>query len=266
LPGALVDQQGQAAETLAEHSVESKLAVISSNFGGQRAEDVVSQDIDLVGSITAWSQQRSGDIVASMPPEVPLSETLGAVPLPVASPDFDCIEWVPPGSQLASRALARQAGHSSGLDAVRSAWAQLHEPIKSKDSASLGRVRYESRTVCQRAGYCLHQGNGPLVKSFVEQVVACLRTVLAKDTLGRYTYDGGRLVLRLSAVSQVVWVHVGYGNLNTYEFSVLPLVSANELQCRIAQSVGEVALSVSPELPQCGVGNLWQVFRHLRFP
>jgi hypothetical protein len=256
----------QSADTqLVQMSLELELAEVNRLAKAKSASEALVQ-ASMREDVRAWSEERFSALSAVLPRELSLSTDTGAAAKPFVTFGFDYIEWVPPGSQIAEMAMSSRFHlGQGGLTDVTSAWDAMHQTIRVADLAKLGKVSYEGRTVCQRAGFCLHSVTGVMVKLFVEQIVVCLRVVLAPGCIARNPYDSGALVLHIFSASHDVWLHIGYGNLSSYEFTALPLVLASELLCRLAAAVGEVSLVPRTDIPLCGVGNLWQACKNMKF-
>jgi hypothetical protein len=214
--------------------------------------------------IADWSAQQTPKLV--VPLILPVSAEMGAHAVPPKVGGIDRVEWVAPGSRIAQLALSSQTSSQNTLGAMREAWEKVHSLIRKGEQAPFGKVQYERNSWCRRAGFCSHTPHGNLLRLFVvEGLTSCLRVALAPDTPARRAYDSGALCIRLRSTSSELWVYIGYGNLNSFEFTGMPLRLGSELHIRAAKAVGEVALEACVDAPMCGVGNLFRLCKHLRF-
>ena len=96
--------------------------------------------------------------------------------------------------------------------------------------------------------------------------MAALGRLLVKDSPARSLYDLGALAVRMHMKSAVVvpyeiWLHLGFGNLNSKQFTVLQLHRSDGSRCRAAAALGHIALHL--EKPKRKEDwhplNLWEV-------
>lgn len=179
-----------------------------------------------------------------------VSPCIGAQLLPVGPRDilFTFLNWVPPGADIALRALSvlpsRSTDLAALLEAARSKWADMHQPIFGNALPDLGKPTYEKHTVCWQAGFCVcSDGRGVLIRSFVVCWVHKLREWMAKSAAARVLHDGGTLVLRMVSGHRGVqspttlWCHVSDGNLNRMHFSFFRLEQVDtSLRARAADA------------------------------
>ena len=127
--------------------------------------------------------------------------------------------------------------------------------------------------MCYHAGFCLCQDeDGQSTNRATIAICKQFRVWLAKGELARNLYDRGMLMLQLTIIGATppndeIWVHLGYGNLNTRHFSGLNLERAEGVRQRAAAAAGLVALDVQGadiESDKWEPQNLWEILRDVK--
>ena len=257
-----------------QRSDECSQAMVSAAVAHQkrRREDMASSQ-QSQEQIKSWQRTHSPNIPTSYC-NVPISDIQGFA-CPSGLANFDLIWFQPPLKEMAERALSGNSQTdvilSTALQALRQAWQEKTKPLTHKDVARLPTVVSPVVATCFHAGFCLcSDDDGRAAARAVQSLSRELRPWLTKGGKARQTYELGALVLRLTVrgatpPNDEVWVHVGYGNLNSFHFSVLQLTRAEGSKARTASALGLIALELHDEnpavlLPQ----NLWEVMRTVK--
>ena len=251
-----------------ERSHECSKALVSATVAHnkRRRKDVESSE-QCQEQIKTWQRTHSPNIPTSYC-NAPISDIQGFA-CPSGLPNFDLICFQPPLKQMAERALSGQAHTdellAAALRALRNAWEEKTKPITHRDVARLPTIASPVMAACFHAGFCLcSDDHGRSAARAVQSLSRELRPWLVKGGKARQLYELGALVLRLTVRSATppndeVWIHVGYGNLNSFHFSVLHLTRAEGSKARTASALGLIALEVADESPTMLLPqNLWK--------
>jgi hypothetical protein len=222
-----------------------------------------------------YKQEALANWSASHPEQLAIADSPAvggcARPTTFSLPSRMCVtEVVAPVKTMCETTLSSLRGSVTGLvQPLRECWDKLHEPVWKADLRNLGRAPYDKTTPCRKAGFCLCTPHGQQLKLFVERLEEHLREVLSPKGVVRPAYDVGSMVMCLSATPRRLpavdfYYFVGYGNLNDYCFTGLPLLKRDGLPARLAAVYNEVALAVNNTLPRSGVGNIWKSCKDFR--
>lgn len=116
---------------------------------------------------------------------------------------------------------------------MREFWSQRHRGLRLCDLAKLP-TRKTTTSVCFIAGFCLHTPAGKHILECHRTFTDLLKPLIAPRQPIRSLYDDARVVVHLRPGSREpqlpevlsdcdMWAHVGFGNLNNFAFSMLPL-------------------------------------------
>ena len=171
--------------------------------------------------------------------------SLGVTRLAHAPEDLDLVVHAvsPPASEIAKRVLAASASGEvdqmtafeelSAGSMLSSAWTASHvlqTPAHAEVLLPMppGKSSLHALTLCQRVGYCVC-GPGKLKRrKFRAALASWLKSSMSKGSTGRRLHDRAELILQVSDPCKAVpsplstW-YVGYGNLNSNDFTVKPL-------------------------------------------
>ena len=253
---------------------EDALVAVQSKHKKRRRE--VAEGLALCQDhIRKWQRTHADDIPDTYC-NTPISGLQGRrCPSGLEKLDFVCFE--PPLAKMAEQMLSGRPQNdevlAEALKTMRAAWFEKTKPFMSKDTEKLPRVSPPRVAACFYAGICMcttEDGRSSLraVASLCEK----LRSWLAPDGRARAVYDLGKLVLKLSIANATPpgdekWVHIGYGNLNTWHFSCLELRRAEGARSRAAAALNLVAL----DLHQCPDScenwhphNFWEIMEYVK--
>lgn len=163
--------------------------------------------------------------------------TADACVTPAAFGNVDrVVNMVPPVKEMARRSLttARRKRYPLQLELAKF-WELRHLPmLHSRVPACKAPPRAQSRPrLCSEAGVCLCGGTGKASSPLASATIACFRKAFKKKKKTpdgvevsevRRLYDAMSLFIRVFNKREECFWHVGYGNLNTWEFTLLPLV------------------------------------------
>jgi hypothetical protein len=168
---------------------------------------------------------------------------------------------------LAKRALSghrRNAGGSLRKELV-AVWKKMHRGVRNATLPKFPPVPASRVRACFFAGFCVCQQHD--LCRMVKSCRAQLRILFQKGSTGRHAYDSGSVVWKISGgANQEKWYHVSFGNLNSYQFALLPLeVDADHYGAPFADDAALVALKHADCSLTLGFRNIWEVFRDCDF-
>jgi hypothetical protein len=143
------------------------------------------------------------------------------------------IEWRIPASTMAKRGLAgnkRSIAKTLNLRGIlREAWKERHAGVRSADLRKIT-APTEEVVACFVAGFCMCDDRGKDIRKVVSAIYGALAEWLKKGQPHRKLYDSARTVLRIHRKrhrarlrQSDLWIHLGYGNLNSFVFTGLVL-------------------------------------------
>lgn len=213
-----------------------------------RLDNAVAEH-DRQAALSAWSSSTSQQIVG----DVHWMTTAAAAP-----PDFhsvpygkdhmalDIVHWPPPGTEIARRVLD-QASKVPGLKSMlRETWETRHTPLEHLRVPAFPEPAKVKGTMCFRAGFCACEAEGgtgfAMAKAFSSVFGKILRqppvpkgTKRPPPSPPRLAYNMCRVVVHIfpvvagQAVGGDLWLHIGFGNLASNDFTALAMVVVSEL-------------------------------------
>lgn len=212
---------------------------------------------DAAQRISQWS--------ASHPVEAPAPENAGCaqrLPVGIAGLPLAYVRWVPPGASIAQSALShRTQADQNAYKVVRDAWDRRHVGIQAEHCPQLDTTRAQQVHVCHLAGFCLCSPRGREICHMAHAIQQILSALLKKGEPTRRLYDRSAAVLHVKPADPErqasFWYFLGYGNLQSGCFSLLPL------RCMRVTDHGDACLAELQHEPAVVQGtttpmNLWR--------
>ena len=134
---------------------------------------------------------------------------------------------MPPAKEIGEKVLAAKQFNNSKQEELIKMWHALHACRRHEDAPPVRdqlrelRGAYVSR--CMRAGQCLCGAHVSKTRRFIDAVRSKLRVWFRKKGFGRRTYELQLAVLKLSSEHEILWLYVGFGNLQDNCFTVIEL-------------------------------------------
>ena len=199
-------------------------------------KQAVLDDINVLKKFeTSVGQAQLARLQSIMPVMTSQADFLTTVPWP--SQCGVCFHWTPHAAEAVTKSVAyasrsRQTNLAGNLEKE---WQELHLPVCHTD-VEPPTLRTTKPTLCQKAGLCLCEGEGKLLKRFKFLVFQSMRQVFADKPQREHLASGNVVVMFSSTgeqadpddsiILQELWFHVGFVSFSPYTacFQVLQRV------------------------------------------